>query len=201
MTTEELLEKMTKVLPGNRAHKSFSPLRNFKMDTSEFKKAAVALHLKIQHKKLHLILIKRTAYDGAHSQQIAFPGGKFEQKDKDLEYTARRESFEEIGIPTGTGLFIGKLSEVLIPVSSFRVTPFVFLHKTYPDLIKEQREVQEILICELKELDTFKLKTFENVEARKGFLLNNVPGLHFKEHFIWGATALILHEFNTLLRG
>ena len=201
MTTEELLEKMTKVLPGNRAHKSFSPLRNFKMDTSEFEKAAVALHLKIQHKELHLILIKRTAYDGAHSQQIAFPGGKFEQKDKDLEYTARRESFEEIGIPTGTGLFIGKLSEVLIPVSSFRVTPFVFLHKTYPDLIKEQREVQEILICELKELDTFKLKTFENVEARKGFLLNNVPGLHFKEHFIWGATALILHEFNTLLRG
>jgi 8-oxo-dGTP pyrophosphatase MutT (NUDIX family) len=200
LTTEELLEKMTKVLPGNRAHKSFSPLRNFKMDTSEFKKAAVALHLKIQHKKLHLILIKRTAYNGAHSQQIAFPGGKFEQKDKDLEYTARRESFEEIGIPTDTGLFIGKLSEVLIPVSSFRVTPFVFLHKTYPNLIKEQREVQEILICELKELDTFKLKTFENVEARKGLLLNNVPGLHFNEHFIWGATALILHEFNTLLK-
>ena len=201
MTTEELQEKMTKVLPGSRAHKSFSPLRNFKMDTSEFKKAAVALHLKIQHKKLHLILIKRTAYNGAHSQQIAFPGGKFEQKDKDLEYTARRESFEEIGIPTDTGLFIGKLSEVLIPVSSFRVTPYVFLHKTYPNLIKEQREVQEILICELKELDTFKLKTFENVEARKGLLLNNVPGLHFKEHFIWGATALILHEFNTLLKG
>jgi 8-oxo-dGTP pyrophosphatase MutT (NUDIX family) len=200
LTTEELLEKMTKVLPGNRAHKSFSPLRNFKMDTSEFKKAAVALHLKIQHKKLHLILIKRTAYNGAHSQQIAFPGGKFEQKDKDLEYTARRESFEEIGIPTDTGLFIGKLSEVLIPVSSFRVTPFVFLHETYPSLIKEQREVQEILIGELKELDTFKLKTYENVEARKGLFLKSVPGLHFKNHFIWGATALMLHEFNTLLR-
>ncbi len=170
------------------------------MDTSEFKNAAVALHLKIQHKKLHLILIKRTAYNGAHSQQIAFPGGKFEQNDKNLEHTARRESFEEIGIPMNTGSLIGKLSEVLIPVSSFRVTPFVFLHETYPSLIKEQREVQEILIGELKELDTFKLKTFENVEARKGFLLNNVPGLHFKEHFIWGATALMLHEFNTILR-
>ena len=170
------------------------------MDTSEFKIAAVALHLKIQHKKIYLILIKRTAYDGAHSQQIAFPGGKFEQKDKNLEYTARRESFEEIGIPMNTGLLIGKLSEVLIPVSSFRVTPFVFLHETYPILIKEQREVQEILIGELKELDTFKLKTFENVEVSKGSFLKKVPGLYFKNHFIWGATALMLHEFNTLLR-
>jgi hypothetical protein len=39
------------------------------------------------------------------------------------------------------------------------------------------------------------------VEARKDLILNDVPGLHFKKHFIWGATALILHEFNTLLKG
>ena len=98
------------------------------------------------------------------------------------------------------GEFIGELSQVLIPVSSFSVTPFVFVHKEYPQFVKEDREVQEVLDCNLNELDTFKFKTFQNVRARKGMIINGVPGIDYEGHFIWGATALILHEFNTILK-
>jgi len=46
----------------------------------------------------HLVLIHRTSYYGVHSSQIAFPGGKPEIVDKNLEATALRETHEEIGI-------------------------------------------------------------------------------------------------------
>jgi len=191
---------MSKNLPGRAAHRAFSPLRNYKLDTTNFRKAAVALHLLIREKEMRLLLIKRSAYNGSHSRQIAFPGGKYDLGDLDLEYTARRESLEEVGIPMNQGEFIGELSQVLIPVSSFSVKPFVFVHREYPQFVKEDREVKEILNCNLNELDTFKFRTFQNVRARKGMILNGVPGIVYEGHFIWGATALILHEFNTILK-
>jgi 8-oxo-dGTP pyrophosphatase MutT (NUDIX family) len=200
LTIKELKGKMKKKLPGRAAHLAFSPLRNYQMETTNFKKAAVALHLLIREKEMRLLLIKRTTYNGAHSRQIAFPGGKYDPGDLDLEDTARRESLEEVGMPMNQGEFIGELSEVLIPVSSFSVTPFVFVHKEYPQFVKEDREVQEVLDCNLNELDTFKFKTFQNVRARKGMIINGVPGIDYEGHFIWGATALILHEFNTILK-
>jgi len=44
------------------------------------------------------VMIKRPVYDGVHSGQIAFPGGRFENTDKNLTETALRETEEEIGV-------------------------------------------------------------------------------------------------------
>ncbi|HBY01896.1 MAG TPA: coenzyme A pyrophosphatase, partial [Rikenellaceae bacterium] len=45
-----------------------------------------------------VVLIKRNTYEGVHSGQIAFPGGKCEKTDKGVIDTAYREAFEELGI-------------------------------------------------------------------------------------------------------
>lgn len=200
MRSEELEAQLKQELPGTSVHKEFSPLRNYSIDTSTYRESAVAIHLLFNENDTEIILIKRTSYNGAHSGQIAFPGGKAEEADVNLEYTARRESHEEIGIPIQNGKCIGKLSPVLIPVSKFRVTPYLFTHKVSPLLIRNQREVDQIIKCRLSHLNTHKNKKFQDVDAEADFILKNVPGISYQRHFIWGATALMLHELNCIMK-
>lgn len=200
MRDKKLKERLKKELPGISVHKEFSPLRGYARDTSKYRESAVAIHLLFNLHDVELILIKRSSYNGAHSQQIAFPGGKAEISDLNLEFTARRESYEEIGLPIENGKCIGKLSPVLIPVSEFRVTPYIFVHKVFPKLIGNQREVDEIIKCHLSDVDTHTKKKFQDVEAKAGFILKNVPGIRYQGHFIWGATALMLHELNCIMK-
>ncbi|MEJ6506349.1 MAG: CoA pyrophosphatase [Crocinitomicaceae bacterium] len=200
LTEEELEQLLKNRLPGIEVHKAFSPMRNFAINKIEAREAAVAIHLRIIGEEVQIILIKRTKYEGAHSQQIAFPGGKKDKTDPDLQFTARRESQEELSIGTEQGICLGALTPIMIPASSFRVTPFVFVHKVFPSLKKEEREVQEIISCRMSDIDTFSKKTYQNVIAKPGLTIKNVPGVAYKRHFIWGATALILHELNCLLK-
>ena len=88
----------------------------------------------------------------------------------------------------------------MIPVSEFRVTPYIFVHKVFPKLIGNQREVDEIIKCHLSDVDTHTKKKFQDVEAKAGFILKNVPGIRYQGHFIWGATALMLHELNCIMK-
>ena len=200
MLDTKLKERLKKELPGTSVHKEFSPLRKYHLDETKYRESAVAIHLKFDLDDIELILIKRSAYNGAHSQQIAFPGGKVELSDINHEYTARRESNEEIGVPIENGTCIGKLSPILIPVSEFRVSPYVFVHKTFPELIRNQREVDEIIKCRLSDINTQTKKIYRDVEAKSGFILKNIPGINYKNHFIWGATALMIHELNCIIK-
>ena len=45
-----------------------------------------------------LVLILRNTYNGVHSNQIGFPGGKLEPTDKSYFEAALRETNEEIGV-------------------------------------------------------------------------------------------------------
>ena len=45
-----------------------------------------------------MTLILRNKYNGVHSNQISFPGGKMDESDKDLKHTAIRETVEELGL-------------------------------------------------------------------------------------------------------
>ncbi|MDB0040158.1 NUDIX domain-containing protein, partial [Polaribacter sp.] len=49
-----------------------------------------------EHNRTRILLSKRASYKGTHSAQISFPGGKTALNDRNLEQTARRETFEEV---------------------------------------------------------------------------------------------------------
>src|SRR6476646_10113550 len=108
MHFEEFLKYTPKILnvelPATLAHaKMVPPNREELLKNTDFskitpRKAAVMMLFYPRKSMTHLALILRTSYNGVHSSQIAFPGGKAEVEDFDLKQTALRETHEEIGI-------------------------------------------------------------------------------------------------------
>ncbi|MFY7812156.1 MAG: NUDIX hydrolase, partial [Flavobacterium sp.] len=120
-----------KDLTGHKSHEKMIPkdrikdLKQLEVSIEKAKKAAV-LALFVPKKNIpHLVLIKRNSYHGVHSAQIAFPGGKPEVEDKDLQATALREAWEEIGVNIQEVKIVTHLSKVYIQPSNFLVTPFL----------------------------------------------------------------------------
>jgi 8-oxo-dGTP pyrophosphatase MutT (NUDIX family) len=131
---------------------------------------------------------------------MAFPGGKPDPTDPHLEFTARRESLEEIGIPTNKGQHIATLTNVWIPVSGFEVSPFVFLHDEAPLLQADPREVQQIEEVALFELLADSSLTFKDINIPGGEKLESHPCFLLNNRIVWGATALMLNEVRMLLK-
>jgi 8-oxo-dGTP pyrophosphatase MutT (NUDIX family) len=131
LLTEELIKCISGKLPAAAAHEEMSPAHRKELLRENPHKlnarlSGVLLLLSpgINNEPL-ITFIKRMEYDGVHSGQIAFPGGKYEPGDIDLAYTAIREAEEEIGIkPTDVEL-IGPLSELFVPPSNFIIQPFL----------------------------------------------------------------------------
>lgn len=163
------------------------------------KLSAVLLLLYQKDDILHFVLTKRASYDGIHSGQVSLPGGKFDPTDSSLEYTALRETYEEIGIPSLNIEVIGPLSELFIPPSNFHVTPFVGFLKSKPDFFPDPTEVASIIevpVVNLLDEKNVRIKHFEvsmhsSIEA---------PYFQLNDAEVWGATAMILSEFREIVR-
>lgn len=143
-------------------------------------------------------LIQRAAYEGVHSAQISLPGGKFEEGDGNLEQTAIRECFEEIGVNDVEVL--GKLTQLYIPVSGFVVEPYVGFCKTLNPFMKNQeREVQQIL--KLRVNDLLNDRTIEKgtIEIQNNLVIKT-NWFAINENRVWGATAMILSELKEIIK-
>lgn len=150
---------------------------------------------------VHTLLIKRPDYEGVHSGQISFPGGKQEPGDPDLQFTALRETREEVGPVTEALQIVGALTPVFIPPSNFFVRPFVGLLPDKPLFVPDSREVAALISLPLSHLAS----PWAIVE-KKVFVsgLNTqltVKCFDFEGHIIWGATAMMLAELTEILFG
>ncbi len=199
-----LKHAIEKGLPGEAAHLRMSPLKrplsSFAIKEAEtIRESAVAIILFPNENTHHCILIQRPIYDGTHSGQVSFPGGKKDLEDIHIEFTARREAFEEVGIELTENLLVGELTDVFIPVSGFKVKPFIYYHETLPSLKADEREVSEIFTFTIDELlnnDSF--STME-IKFPNGITQKNIPCFNLSNKQIWGATALILNELRELI--
>ena len=106
------------------------------------KKSAVLVLFYLKEGELFLALMQRPTYDGKHSGQISFPGGKHEKSDKNSVETALREANEEVGIISNDVEVVGQLSNVYIPVSQFIVTPVVGVINYLPNFKLDNHEVE-----------------------------------------------------------
>ena len=127
-----------------------------------------------------------------HAGQIAFPGGRRETDDKDLIFTALRETEEEIGLSRESAEILGLLSPVYVQVSDFLITPVLGWMTHNPEIRMDSGEVDEVIYISLEAL----LNPANLCEREKETLTGRikVPGYEIDGNFIWGATAMMLTE-------
>ncbi len=162
------------------------------------REAAVMILLYPRGSELDFFLTRRTETVEQHKGQISLPGGA-QELGETLEQTALREASEELGIDAGCVEFVdGPLSPLYIPVSGFRITPFVGFTPVRPDINAAASEVVEIIECALDAIVGEQAILEEDWTTRG--LPSIVPFFSVNGHQVWGATAMVLGEFADMLR-
>ena len=193
------------VLPSISSHIKMAPLervvslKNNSIDNKNPRIAAVLMLCYPKNGKTHLVLIVRNSYQGVHSAQIAFPGGKFEQEDVDFAATAIRETHEEVGIHPNQIEVVKSFTQVYIPPSNFMVYPFLGICREEISFIPDPLEVAGII--ELP-ITTFLSDTIVIETELKTSYANSikVPAFEIENHIVWGATAMMLSELKEVFK-
>jgi 8-oxo-dGTP pyrophosphatase MutT (NUDIX family) len=201
---DNLKTNLQKPLPGEEAQFEMAHVKREKLadlfaEYKNYRASAVLILLyPNEQNQTSVLLIERMAYNGHHSGQIAFPGGKVEPGDIDLQATALREFFEETGsdlIP----IIIGQLTPIYIPVSKFMVQPFVSYVTQKPNFLASAYEVNALIEWEITQLLNPDIVKETTIEPTPGLILKT-PYFDVQGKVLWGATAMMLNELKWVLR-
>jgi 8-oxo-dGTP pyrophosphatase MutT (NUDIX family) len=111
--------------------------------------------------------------------------------------TALRETREEIGVAVDSSTVLGRLSAVYIPPSGFLITPYVAALPDRPDFRPTPDEVAELIEAPLSIL------LDPSIVQREVWTLHGmdveIPFFQIGPHKVWGATAMVLSEFATVI--
>jgi len=206
LTKSELKQKLSQSLPGITSHLKMAPgfrkteLLSNRFDQSKAKLSAVLILLFSENNRLKIAFIKRSEYDGVHSGQIAFPGGRFETTDADFEQTALRETFEEIGVPSNDIEIMGQLSDLYISPSNFLVKVFVGYCDRKPEFVIDRKEVQSVIEINIDDFRNSNAISEKEFFSTSNKFIISAPCYSVNQVDIWGATAMILTEFLDMLQ-
>jgi 8-oxo-dGTP pyrophosphatase MutT (NUDIX family) len=207
MTLSELVplikDRIAKGLPGPAAHEPLRAVPSGQL-RPKFehrmppKPGSVLILLYEEEGVIKFPLTQRPDYLGTHGGQISLPGGKAEPGE-DVITTALREGEEEIGVKADEIKVIGQLSEFFVIPSNFMVTPVLGFLEGKPTFVPDPKEVVRILEGRLDYLlmeDA--VKTREILAAKMYPMM--APHFEIEGEVVWGATAMMLNEFRSVLR-
>ncbi len=149
--------------------------------------------------RIHVVLTLRNAGLRGHSGQVSFPGGKQDPDDPSFTATALRETCEEIGICDKHNIrVIGELEKFYIPPSHYDVYPTVAEYNGMPEFELNPAEVAEVFSFALEDMLNPK---YRHAETRviQGYTVD-IPYYDVQGHKVWGATAIMLSEFEERIR-
>jgi 8-oxo-dGTP pyrophosphatase MutT (NUDIX family) len=144
----------------------------------------------------HLVLTVRRSDLPHHPGQVSLPGGAREPGEGRAE-AALREAHEEVGVDPAAVRVLGELTRLHIPVSGFVLHPVVARADRRPALHPDDSEVARILEGALRMLTS--PSTLARERHRHDGVDYDVPFFRVDGEKVWGATAMVLAEFLTIL--
>jgi len=196
----QLEAAFTRELPGEAAQDALAPIPRREwpagFNPARIRNAAGLLLLYPIDQHAHIVLTVRADTLGRHGGQISLPGGVVDPGET-FEQAALREAHEEIALPLDGVRIVGALTPLDIAVSGFRLHPIVAVRPSRPVLQPADGEVARILEPSLDELlDAGCVRSTKRTLDGRPL---TIPAFHVRDHEIWGATAMVLAEFVTLL--
>jgi 8-oxo-dGTP pyrophosphatase MutT (NUDIX family) len=167
------------------------------------KRSAVAIILREQRGGLEALMIKRAERNGdPWSGHMAFPGGVAERRDRNNLHTARRETFEEVGLDTELhAQCLGRLSDVLARRhrgnKPMIVTPYLFTIDEVPEL-QPNHEVADVLWVPLSFLANDANR--ESMQWKMKRVSWTLPCYFYQQERIWGLSLIMLDELLAVLK-
>jgi 8-oxo-dGTP pyrophosphatase MutT (NUDIX family) len=152
-------------------------------------KAAVLVPVVAHPQGLTVLFTQRTTHLKSHSGQVSFPGGRAEPHDPTPEFTALRETEEEIGLRADDVEVLARLPDYCTR-TGYCVTPVVGLLTPPLALSPDPREVADVFEVPLAFLLDERNRRRETREFQGrtvGFY-----AFQYQERTIWGATAGML---------
>ncbi|MCP8686044.1 CoA pyrophosphatase [Marinobacterium sedimentorum] len=138
-----------------------------------------------------VILTRRASHLSTHRGEVAFPGGKQDETDPDLLYTALREAQEEIGLEPGLVDVLGPLGQVMSK-HQLQVTPWVGIVPQDVILTPSLAELESLFRVPLSFFMEDRRQRTDIVRFRG--MTHYVPAYEYNGYVIWGLTAYMLVE-------
>ena len=165
------------------------------------RRAAVPLLLRSLAGKVDVLFVRRAEVEGdPWSGHMALPGGHMDPTDVDLMETARRETFEEVGVKIKRDDFLGRLCD-MHPVNRklppIIISPFVaWLDRDVQ--ITGNHEVQYHVWIPLVELGN--PSHASEVHYRTNGQNSVLPSILYQGDMTWGLTRRIVTNLREVLR-
>lgn len=176
--------------PARRGDLDLDPALWTRAGVAATRPAAVLVPI-VDRAEPSVLLTQRTEDLPSHAGQIAFPGGKIDEKDEGPQATALREAHEEIGLEPHRVAPIGYL-DLYLTFSGFRILPLVA--RIDPDyrLTINHREVAEAFEVPLAFL--MDPKNHQRLTRDWKGIAREYYAIPFGNRYIWGVTAGILRN-------
>ena len=187
------------ILVKRNLHSCDSPSRISIKDDFFTSSAVLFSIIPYDNKPYKLILIHRSDKGTRHRGEMSFPGGKFDPVlDESLKDTALRETEEEIGVSKENIRIIGCLDD-FPTMTKYIITPFIGIIDKDQKLVKDDREVQEIVKIPIdffiKKINFKEQAVDINGKKFPIFYFNYIKKKNGNVFTVWGATAYLISTF------
>lgn len=198
---EALANRLRQPLPAWEAHRQAAPPHSYGRQKgpclANTKQAAVMLLLcrpSLPASSPWIVPLTLRPLSLSHGGQVSLPGGRIEADESPWQ-AACREVAEELGVASPPRL-LGKLSPLFVFVSDHWVETCVAVLDEPTHFQPCPDEVAEIIHLPL---DNLPLLALTSRAISRGKFSFPTPGYLIDDKFVWGATAMILAEFASIL--
>jgi 8-oxo-dGTP pyrophosphatase MutT (NUDIX family) len=158
-------------------------------------RAAVLIPLYADGQSVRVVLTKRPDDMRTHPGDVVFPGGMMENGERPID-AAIREAEEEVALPPEAVVeVLGGLSPLTTRDLDRLIVPVVARIERPAELIPDPSEVEVIIEPTLAEL------LDESQWHTQDWMGHTLWFYQFREGTLWGATAFMVRELLTYLRG